>query len=166
MKKYFTIAQSGVTLVEMLVVMGLLSIMLIVISTIFTSAADVQQESNSYSATLSSGRFIMARLNYDIARSTSVSTPASLGATSSTLQTVIGGTTFSYALSGANLQLTDGSGTDNLNSDDVQVSNLSFTELGTVSGEPTITYSFTLTSIAKSHGQADVHTFTSSQGLF
>lgn len=108
----------------------------------------------------------MARLNYDIARAASVSMPASLGATTSTLQLDIGGTNYTYALSGTDLQLTDGSGTDNLNSDDVLVSNLSFTELGNSGGEPTITYSFTLTSTVKSHGQADEHTFTSSEGLY
>ena len=45
--------QSGVTFVEMLVVMGLLGGLLVVMATIFTSAADVQQSSSSYSSTSS-----------------------------------------------------------------------------------------------------------------
>jgi prepilin-type N-terminal cleavage/methylation domain-containing protein len=158
--------QSGVTLVEMLVVMGLLSTMLVLLATIFTSAADVQQQSNSYSSTLSSGRFMLARLNYDIAQANTVVTPASLGSTSASLKLTISGTTYSYALSGSNLALTDGIGTANLNSDDVTVSNVNFEELGNSGGEPTIVYSFTLTSTAKSHGVYGTQTFSSSETLY
>lgn len=166
-KKYITnLNQAGVTLVEMLIVMGLLSAMLVVVATIFTAAADVQQQSDSYSATISSGRFIMARLNYDIARASSISTPSSVGATASSLVLNIGGTPYTYALSGDNLQLTDGSGTDNLNSGDVVVSNPSFQELENTGGEPTILYSFTLSSTAESHGVSDTQTFTSAVGLY
>lgn len=158
--------QDGVTLVEMLVVMGLLASMLILIATIFTSAVDVQQESNSYSSTLDSGRFMLARLNYDIARATAVTTPASLGSTGTSLVLTIGGTTYTYALLGNNLQLTDGTGTANLNSDDVTVSNPSFQELGNTGGEPTIVYSFTLTSTAQTHGLHTTQTFSSSESLY
>jgi prepilin-type N-terminal cleavage/methylation domain-containing protein len=159
------LGQVGVTLIEMLVVMGLLSILLVVVATIFTSAADVQQQSDSYSATIENGRFIMSRLNYDIARASSITTPSSLGSSSPSLSLIIGGTTFSYALSGNDFQLTDGSGADNLNSNDVIVSNPSFQELGNPGGQPTILYSFTLTSVATSHGTPDTETFSSTAGL-
>jgi prepilin-type N-terminal cleavage/methylation domain-containing protein len=158
--------QDGVTLVEMLVVMGLLAAMLVLIATIFTSAADVQQQSNSYSSTLVSGRFILARLNYDIARATAVTTPASLGTTGTSLVMTVGGSTYSYTLSGTNLQLTDATGAANLNSADVTVSALSFQELGNTAGFPTILYSFTLTSTAKTHGVAVSQTFTSAETLY
>jgi Tfp pilus assembly protein FimT len=160
------INQIGVTLVEMLVVMGLLSTMLVLLATIFTSAADVQQQSNSYSSTLSSGRFIIARLNYDIARASAVITPTSLGSTSTNLQLTVSGATYSYALSGSNLGLTDGTGTANLNSADVTVANVSFEELGNTGGEPTIVYSFTLKSTTQSHGTYASQTFTSSETLY
>lgn len=157
--------QAGVTLIEMLIVMGLLSILLVVMATIFTSAADVQQQSRSYSATISNGRFIMARLNYDIARASSIVSPASPGASTSALELDIGGTDYTYNLAGNNLQLTDGIGTDNLNSDDVVVSNPNFEEVSGGGGLPTILYNFTLTSTALSNGSADTQTFTSAAGL-
>jgi prepilin-type N-terminal cleavage/methylation domain-containing protein len=157
--------QRGVTLVEMLVVMGLLSSLLVVMATIFTSSADVLQQSKDYSATLSSGRFIMARLNYDIGQASAVDLPASPGTPSSTLELSVGSDTYIYSLSGGNLQLNDGSATDNLNSDDVTISNPTFTELGTSGDEPTITYSFTVTSTGVNNGSTDTETFTSSAGL-
>ena len=157
--------QSGVTLIETLLVMGLLSIMLVVLATIFTSAADVQQQSKSYSSTISSGRFIVARLNYDIAHASSVIVPSSTGVSGANLVIVVNGNNNVYSLNGNNLQLNDGSGSANLNSDDVTVSNLSFIELTNAFSKPTIQYSFTLTSIAKSHGTAVTQTFTSTAGL-
>jgi type II secretory pathway pseudopilin PulG len=157
--------QQGVTLIELLVVMGLLSGMLVVLASIFTAAADVQRESRAYSATLSNGQFIMSRLNYDIARASAITTPGSLGTTSSSLVLTIGGNAYTYDLSGSNFQLTDNVGTDNLNSNDVSASALNFQELGNTGGKPTISYSFTITSTAVSAGGPDTQTFNSAAGL-
>jgi type II secretory pathway pseudopilin PulG len=166
MKKYIKqLNEDGVTLIETLIVMGLLSIMLVVLATIFTSAADVQQQSKSYSSTITSGRFIIARLNYDIAHASTITAPSAPGTTSPTLGLTISGTAYTYTLSGNNLQLTDGSGSDNLNSDDVIVSSPSFQELSNGNRKPTILYSFTISSVAKSHGSSNTQTFTSSAGL-
>ena len=145
--------------------MGLLSIMLIILATIFTSAADVQQQTKSYSATTINGRFIMTRLNFDIAQARLVSAPSSLGSTSATLLINVNGLLNTYTLSGNDLQLTENSNTDNLNSNDVSISNLSFQKLGNIGGKPTINYSFTVSSNAKSHGSADIQTFTGTAGL-
>jgi len=157
--------QRGVTLIEILIVMGLLSTLLIVIATIFTSAVDVQQQSNSYSATNSSGRFIMQRLDWDISHASIVNTPSVLGTSSSNLNLTISGNSYNYVLNGNDLQLTDNIGTDNLNSNDVTVSGLNFQILGNSGGKPTIQYSFTLTSIVKNHGNSSVQSFTGTEGL-
>jgi type II secretory pathway pseudopilin PulG len=159
------LGRQGVTLIEMMVVMGLLSAMLIVLATIFTSAADVQLQSKSYSSTVSNGQFIMARLNYDIARASAITTPASLGGSANSLSLTIGGNTYAYSLNGGNFQLTDGTGTDNLNGSDVTVSALNFHELGNSGGQPTVQYSFTLTSVAQDHGAHDTQTYTNTAGL-
>ena len=161
----FKLNNSGTTLIEILIVMGLLSVMLVVIATIFTSSADVQKQSNSYSATISNGRFIMARLNYDIAHASSVITPSTFGATNSSLEIVVGGNDYTYSLSGNNLQLTDNIGTDNLNSDDVHISGLSFQEIGASGINPSIQYSFTATSVSHDAGNYDTQTFTSSEDI-
>jgi type II secretory pathway pseudopilin PulG len=157
--------QGGVTLIEVLVVMGMLSAMLVVLATVFTSAADTQLQSKSYSATLSNGQFIMARLNYDIARASAVTTPASLGDSGATLTLVIGGNNYTYDVSGGDLRLTDNTGTDNLNGNDATISGLNFQELGNSGGKPTILYSFTVTSVAEDHGVHDAQTYSSAAGL-
>jgi prepilin-type N-terminal cleavage/methylation domain-containing protein len=90
--------QRGVTFIELLIVMGLLSILLVIMLTIFTSSIDDQAQSEGYAATISDGRFLLARLNYDIARATAVTNPATLGSTSSSLGLTINGATYTYAL--------------------------------------------------------------------
>ena len=161
MIKLHKIGQKGVTLVEMLVVMGLLAIFLLIMTTIFTSTLDVQNQSDAYSATTSDGRFIMARLNYDIARASAVTTPASLGASGSSLVLTVSGNTYTYALNGNNLQLTDNVGSANLNGSGTTISNLNFQPLGNPAGKDTIRYTFTLTSTTKHSGTPDSQTFTS-----
>lgn len=161
MMKLRNLGQQGVTLVEMLLVMGLLGIFLVVLTSIFTATLDVQNQSQSYSATISDGRFIMARLNYDIARATAITTPAALGGSGATLVLTVGGSPYTYTLSGSALQLTDATGTANLNGGGATVSNLNFQRLGNVGGKDTIRYSFKLTSTAIDKSGADTMTFTS-----
>lgn len=164
MKKIFNklrLNQQGVTLIEMLVVMGLLAILLVVIATIYTAASDVTLNSKAYSATSFNARYLINRLNFDIARATSVTNPTSFGSPASTLDLNINSSNFDYALSGNNLVLTNSS-SNNLNSNDVDVSNLSFTLIGSAQSE-TVNYSFTLTSVASVHGTPTSSTYTSAQ---
>jgi hypothetical protein len=155
------LGQGGVTFVELLLVMGLLGIFLVVLTNIFTATLDVQTQSQAYSATVSDGRFIMARLNYDIARATAVTTPAALGDSDAALVLTIDGSPYTYALNAGSLQLTDPTGTAGLDGGGTTVSNLSFQRLGNAGGKDTIRYSFTLTSTATDKSGADTQTFTS-----
>ena len=165
MMKLRRLGQSGVTFVEMLLVMGLLAIFLVILTTIFTSTLDVQNQTDSYSATVSDGRFIMSRLNYDIARATAITTPAALGGSGAGLVMTVNATTYTYALVGSNLQLTAGANSGNLNGDGTSVSNLSFQRIGNSGGKDTIRYSFTLTSTTLHERRADTQTFTSTAEL-
>jgi prepilin-type N-terminal cleavage/methylation domain-containing protein len=160
-----TARSRGFTLVEALIVMALLAGFLLILTTLLTSAIDIQGSSEGYSAVMTDGRFLMARLSYDIARASAVTTPGSLGASDSSLTLTISGTSYTYALSGDSLQLTDGSGSDNLNSNGTTVSNLSFQALGTSGGKETIRYSFTLTSTVTHTSGSDTQTYTSTEGL-
>jgi len=153
--------QAGFTLVEAMVVMGLLAIFMTVLTSLFVRAIDVQSKSEAYASTVSDARFIMARLDYDIARASNVTTPASLGSSSASLVMTISGTTYTYALSSGNLQLTDAGGADRLNSSGTTVSALTFQRLGNSGGKESIRYSFTVTSTAHHVSGNDVRTYTS-----
>lgn len=138
--------EQGFTLVEVIITMGLLSIFLVVLATIFTASVDVQDRSRGYSSVSSDGRYLLARLNYDIARASATTTPGSLGGNSGSLVLTIGGGTYTYSTSGSGLQLTTPAGSGMLTSGDDIISGLTFTRLGNSGGLETIRYSFTLTS--------------------
>jgi hypothetical protein len=77
----------------------------------------------------------------------------------------VGGSTFTYDLSGSNLQLTDNIGAANLNGNGVTVSALSFQRIGNAGGKDTIRYSFKLTATTKSTAGNSSQTFTSTAEL-
>ncbi len=154
----------GFTLIEMLVYLGLFSILILLITEIFFSALDVQLESRSTSDVEQDGRFILARLMYDIENTQSITTPASAGQQNSTLQITVNGIGYTYAVNSGDLQLTNDKGVNILNSYDITVSNLTFTRLG-VLGKPTITVNLTLTSKTKRTAGAESKSYQTTMGL-
>lgn len=149
------------TFVEVLITMGLLSILLVLFATLFTASIDVQVGSHSYSAVSNDGRFVLARLDYDIARASAVTTPASLGSSASSLTLTISGGSYTYSIANGRLQLISPAGTDYLTSDGDAISNLTFTKLGNSGGLETIQYSLTLTGDGTNGSNRDIQTFSS-----
>ena len=152
-------AQKGFTLVELIIYMGLLSIFLFILSQMFAAILDIRTESESISAVEQDGRFIMTRLSYDINRSSSVTTPASLGSSGSSLVLVIGGVNYTYAVSGGNLQLTNNLGTNNLNSSESTISSPTFQRVGNSGGKDTVKIQFTVNSVAQRDKGVETKTF-------
>lgn len=144
-------SQSGVTVVELLLYMIILSVLLTILTSIFVSALDVQSESNATSSVQQDGNYILARLSYDIHRAQSINTPASNGVTSNNFQIVVGGINYTYSTdANNNLILTNNLGANNLNNYDSSVSAFSVQRLGNTGGvENTLKINFTLTSRTK-----------------
>ena len=140
-------ASTGFTLVELLIYIGILSILLTVLAQIFGSILDAQLESEATSSVQQDGRFILSRLTYDIRRSDDIVVPAALGNQSTSLQLTIGGVSYTYSLNGGNLELTEGVETNSINGSDSTVSNLSFTRIGNsvVNAKNTIQIEYTVT---------------------
>ena len=108
----------------------------------------------------------MARLTYDIHRSDSITTPATLGSQGNTLQLVINGSTYTYALNGTNLDLTVNSEAHQLNSIDTGISNLTFQRIGNINGKNTIVVNFTITSTAqKTSGEQESKVIRTTIGI-
>lgn len=136
----------GFTLVELIIYMGIFSIFLLVLTTMFTTIFSSQFETNSITSTEQDGRFILRRLSNDIQGSSAINVPSTIGASSNTLQLVINGVTNTYSLDNGNLILVNEKGTNNLNNFDSTISDLSFLRLGNNGGKNTIKFSFTTTS--------------------
>lgn len=158
--------KAGFSLVELIVYMGILSALLVVFTDIFTSILDNELSSQRTSSVAQDGRYIYSRLIYDINRAQGIVLPANLGDTSVSLQAVIAGKLYTYALSNGNLTITDDTGTSYmLNSYDTTISGLQFTRLGNATGKHTFRINFDVTGKILMHGTTEVKSFQTTAGL-
>ncbi len=97
MKMKNTNLQKGFTIIELLLYMGIFSILLVVLMSLFTSILSVHTESQATSSIDQDGTFALARLAYDIHRSSAITLPA-LGASGSTLTLTISGVNDTYSI--------------------------------------------------------------------
>lgn len=123
------------TLIELLVYMALMGLFLIVLSNILVTSLETLTQSSQVAAVDADGRFILARLAYDVGRATTMSV------SSGTLTLDVG----TYTVSNGNLML----GSDRLNSFDSSVANFVATRIGNGMGRDTVKISFDLTSGSK-----------------
>ena len=140
--------------------MGLLAILAFVLTDMFISIVTSRLESEGYANVAEDGRFILARLQYDIMQASAITTPTNLGSTAATLSAVINGTTYTYAASNSALVLTNNFGTSNLTSSETSVSGISFLRVGNAGGKDTIQVTLTLSSkTQRSNGSPETQTF-------
>ncbi len=154
----------GFTLVELLIYMGLISILMVMITQLFGAIFDVKIESEANSAVDQDGRFILSRLIHDIERSSAIITPLNYGSSSGNLVLTISGAANTYSVSGGNLQLTNNSGTNSVNSSQTTVSNMTFQKIGDEAANETVKITFTVSSIAQRTAGSEVRTFQTTVG--
>ena len=122
--------KSGFTIIELLIYIALLSGFILILGQLFFSILDTQLESQANSAVDSEGQYLLARLDYDIRRASSLTTPATLGQSGSVLTLNIGGTAYTYSLTGSNLELTVSGNALPLNSQNIFVTGFTVRRLG------------------------------------
>ena len=160
-------SQKGITLVELLLYMGILTILLTILTSVFTSALDVQSESNAVSSVEQDGNYILARLAYDVRRAQNINIPATNGTTSNSFQIVVDGINYTYSIDvNNNLILVNNLGTNNLSNYATSISNFLVTRLGNTGGiENTLKINFTVTSRTKRISGYEVKDFQTNLSL-
>jgi len=160
LEEYKKSSQKGITLIELLLYMGIFSILLGVLVQLFGTIVNVSLESQANSSVSQDGRYILSRITYDVRQAdvTKITSPAVYGVQNPAIQvlqfTTIDGTIYKYWMSGNNLMLDNLTVIPNtsyqVNSYGTSVSNLSFTRMKSTTTTSTpkniITVSFTLTS--------------------
>lgn len=141
---------SGVTMVELLIYIGLLTIFLTVLTTLFVSIFKLQLTTQSTSSLTQDARFIIARMGYDIENAKSISTPGALGQTANSLTFKDkNDNSFTYTLDGNNNLTLNGI---KINGLDTSISNITFQRIGSqppapaTPPPPTIQAKFTINS--------------------
>jgi len=131
-------SQSGFTLVELSIYMGLLTIFLFLLSGLFVSTLQVQRNSIDTARVEQDSHYVFTRLHYDINKADQLITPHNNGDTQNNLTLAQGLNTYNYFLHEGKLKVSDGVNTINLTSPGVIVTRLSFQRLGNSDGIPSI----------------------------
>ncbi|MBI2641879.1 prepilin-type N-terminal cleavage/methylation domain-containing protein [Candidatus Roizmanbacteria bacterium] len=156
--------KKGVTLIEMLIYMGLLSIILFVLTDIFTSVVSIQLESESASSVDRDGQYITSRYLYDMQKARDVTLPANLGDTTDSLAILVGSDTVTYSNVDGSLVLTNNESPNALNSSDTFISDMNFTRYGNAN-RSAVKFSFTVTSKIRPKSGAQSRSYQITQGL-
>ena len=160
---------AGFTLVELLLYIGIFSILIVTLFQLFTSIIDTQLQSQSSSSVFLDGQYILNRFKYDIQRAKSIITPSFSGGQGETAKLSIDDSAHTYSLVGGNLILTNdvASTAGQLNSLDTAVSNLNFTRLSDTQAKntDTLTISFRLTSNIIKRGGPKAENFKTTVGI-
>lgn len=166
-KNIKTKTQRGVSLIELVVYMAILSILLIILTAIFTQALDVQSESETVSAVQQDGNYILAKLAYDVRRADRINIPATNGEIGNSFQIVINGANYTYSIdANNNLVLANNSGANFLNNSGSSVTGLAVQRLGNMGGvEDTLKIDFTITSRNKRISGFEVRNFGTNLSL-
>ncbi len=156
---------AGYTLVEVLMFMGLFSMFLVLLTNMFATILETQQRSLATSYVEQTGRFVLARLMYDVHRATSITTPAAAGSTDTSLDLNIDGVPYSYSIDNGVFQLSNSSGVHDLHAGQVTVSNFSLTRIGNVNGKHTLQLSFDVESVVPDTTGIQSRTFSTTLGI-
>ena len=157
-------SKAGFTLIELIVYFGLFSLLLLILTNVFSTSIASQLESESLSSVEHTSRYLLLKFSKDIASASSIVIPAAAGDTSQTLRLVINGQNTDYALTNGNLTLTNNTGTYNLNNYGTSISNLQITRRGNINGKNTLTVSFTITSNVNQNNGLETKSFNATFG--
>jgi prepilin-type N-terminal cleavage/methylation domain-containing protein len=138
----------GFTLIELLMASAILMVLFGVFTTVFSSIIDAQLESTATSGVDQDGRYILARLAYDMQRASDIISPAAPSSTTQPNLTLrINAVDYIYDVDGNdNLLLTNDLGAHILNGYNTSVQNLTFQRIGGGGISDTVQVKFTITS--------------------
>jgi len=122
--------RKGFTIVEMLLYIGLFSTVVLVTTQILISITDMYLESAATSSLEQNANFLSQKMQYDILRSTRIVEPASPAVPGSRLVLQIDGTDHIYEIQNQVLLLTANDETNQVSTNDVNVSGLAVRRVG------------------------------------
>lgn len=151
------VTSKGFTIIELLIYMGIFSIVLFVTLDFFFLSQVVKGEVVQHQEVDRNARAALLEMTQTIREAANVSAPL-LGLTGSSLSLNTGA--ISYTLNGGLLQKTEGGQTHNLTADSVTIEDISFTSRGEAGEMPTVSIAFTIRTNTRIFGKPDYITKT------
>lgn len=147
--------KKGFTLIELIIYMGIFSILVFIFTDIFVSSIQTKTEGEATSSVNQDANFILTKLEYDLNNATSVVQPI-LGQNSGTLTFIQSGQQVVYQVTDGVLERVVNSEAIALNSYQSNLSNAVFRNVGNPSGKSTINVNLTIESKQLSNNQPEV----------
>jgi len=144
--------QKGVTIIELLIYVGTLSVFMLVLADVFVTILNSKLETESTSTLNQDARYIYSRFAYDVANADTASVPDP-----SSLNLVSNGVSYNYASDGGGNLLLNGIAINGL---DTKVNSVSFVKVGS-----TVKISYTIESLIILPSGNQVRTIETTVGL-
>ncbi len=157
--------EKGVTIAELVVYMGILSIVLLLFVQLFALIVNKQLETESVSSVQQDSNYLLLKFNHDFQQMDSITLPSQPGQTSLVLKCATNMLETQYLVENQRL-IASTSGTKiQLNGYDTIVSNPLFIRLGNGSSNDVVRITFDITSKAKKQSGSEYYQFNSTFGL-
>ncbi len=157
--------KKGFTLIEILIYMGILSVLLVIFIDMFATLVNKQLEVESDSALQQDSNYLLSKISYDFGLAKNIVAPAAPGSPSATLRLLMGSEFDDYYLKDGNI-ISSRSGTlAQLNSSETTISNLTFQRLGIGDKSDVIQLKCTITSTVKKQSGYEVIQFATTLGI-
>jgi len=145
-------SKKGFTTVELLIVMGVMGILLVILSNVFSSILTMKLRSRARTAVAQDSRYLLSRFSYDITRASDIVIPAPTQ-TNDTLTLTIDGSSYRYTLASGVVQLSvDGGTSYALNGVGTHITNLSFTQSQITVGKKSVNLKMTISPASSAYG--------------
>ncbi|MFA5136496.1 MAG: hypothetical protein WC489_03820 [Patescibacteria group bacterium] len=165
MKKKHLNNIKGVTLVELVLYMGILSVLLVLFVDLFGTMVQRQLETESLSSVQQDGAYILSRLSHDFQNASHIDFPTTPGATADTFRLNIQSVPYDFSVSNGNLVITHESTSEQINSYDTSIVNIMVERLGDGNEGDVLHIEFTLQSKVKKQGAYEVSQFSTTQAI-
>lgn len=162
-KSYHQKQKSGFTLIEILMTLGIVSILLITLTQVFSGIINLRLKNDITTTLAQDSRYLFSILEYDLVSASNVTSPAT-STSGSNLNLTSRGQNISYSYDGTTLSRSVGGDTVPVITES-ELSSFTVSRGLDLGGKPVITIQYTLTTPAVSDSPSQSRSFETTYGL-
>lgn len=155
----------GITIAELVIYLGILSVLLVVFVNMFAVLVNRQLETEGVSSSQYDSSYLLQRFIYDFGRAASIEVPPTPGSASASLRFIADSNVYEYSASAGALLLTTNGVSEELSSSETTISNPVFLRLGIGDRTDVVQIQFDITSKSQSTAGSEVVHFSTVLGL-